>query len=152
MREYVTIVKQIMAREEKLEFRGKKYRIPYDGPDAKGYGKPLKSMLHGRRDIPVYAGSMAPKGQQLAAELCDGVLLTCMNPERPEAIMDNLKAGFETAPKRFHHIGGLHHLAPFDIGLVVVQVRADRLVNRPGSRVHSGPCIDDDLARHFSCL
>jgi alkanesulfonate monooxygenase SsuD/methylene tetrahydromethanopterin reductase-like flavin-dependent oxidoreductase (luciferase family) len=36
---------------------------------------------------------MAPKGQELCGELCDGLLLTCMNPLRPEVIIDPIKAG-----------------------------------------------------------
>ena len=32
-----------------------------------GLGKPLKSILHGRKDIPIYTGSMAPKSQALSA-------------------------------------------------------------------------------------
>jgi alkanesulfonate monooxygenase SsuD/methylene tetrahydromethanopterin reductase-like flavin-dependent oxidoreductase (luciferase family) len=51
-------------------------------------------MLHGRPDIPIFAGSMAPKGQALAAEICDGLLLTCMNPEHPEVIQPALAEGF----------------------------------------------------------
>jgi F420-dependent oxidoreductase-like protein len=108
LREYLTIVKQVLAREAPLAFHGERYRIPYDGPDSAGLGKPLKSILHGRKDIPIFAGAMAPKGQELCGELCDGVLLTCMNPERPDVILDQLRAGrakigktldgFEVAP------------------------------------------------------
>jgi alkanesulfonate monooxygenase SsuD/methylene tetrahydromethanopterin reductase-like flavin-dependent oxidoreductase (luciferase family) len=59
-----------------------------------GLGKPLKSILHGRKDIPILCGSMAPKGQAQAAEIADGVLLTCMHPERFDVIDANLKEGF----------------------------------------------------------
>lgn len=93
LREYVTIMKQIFAREAPLTFQGERYRIPYDGPDSAGLGKPLKSMVHGRRDIPIYAGAMAPLGQELCGELCDGILLTCMHPGRPEVILDRVRAG-----------------------------------------------------------
>ncbi len=120
MREYVTIVKQIFAREAPLEFDGEKYQIPYRGPGSKGLGKPLKSILHGRPDIPIYTGSMAPKGQALAGELCDGVLLTCFNPERPEVITDNLQVGFDRA-------GGGKSLDDFDIATTVAVVMGDNL-------------------------
>src|SRR4051812_40759645 len=93
MREYVTIVRKIFEREEALKFAGEHYRIPYDGADASGLGKPLKSILHGRKDLPIYTGSMAPKGQELSAELADGCLLTCMDPEKPEVIVANLEKG-----------------------------------------------------------
>ena len=65
MREYITIVRAIFAREAPLEFSGQRYQIPYRGPGALGLGKPLKSILHGRKDIPILTGSMAPKGQAL---------------------------------------------------------------------------------------
>jgi hypothetical protein len=32
-------------------------------------GKPLKSILHGHPNIPIYSGAMAPLGQQLAPSL-----------------------------------------------------------------------------------
>ena len=99
LREYLLIVKQVLAREAPLAFHGERYRIPYDGPDAAGLGKPLKSILHGRKDIPIFAGAMAPKGQELCGELCDGILLTCMNPARPEVILDRVRAGRALAGK-----------------------------------------------------
>ena len=95
MKEYLTIIRQILERKAPLEFDGVKYQIPYKGKGSTGQGKPLKSILHGNPKIPIYTGSMAPKGQALCAEMCDGVLLTCMNPERPEVIYENLQAGFD---------------------------------------------------------
>ncbi len=116
MREYVTIVRQILAREGPLVFQGERYRIPYDGPGSAGLGKPLKSMLHGRKDIPIYAGAMAPKGQELSGELCDGVLLTCMNPEQPDVVLDALRAGRAKAGKP---------LDGFDVAATVAVVIGD---------------------------
>src|SRR5688500_12742723 len=78
LREYVTIVKMILAREDKLTFEGERYQIPYRGPGSAGLGKPLKSILHGRPNIPIYTGSMAPASQAFCAEVCDGILLTCV--------------------------------------------------------------------------
>jgi F420-dependent oxidoreductase-like protein len=94
LREYVTIVRTIFAREKKLEFQGERYQIPYRGPGASGLGKPLKSILHGRTDIPIYTGSMAPKSQELSAEIADGLLVTCLHPERFDVTEANLRAGF----------------------------------------------------------
>ncbi len=94
MREYIEIQRAIFAREEPLRFSGEHYTIPYAGADASGLGKPLKSILHGRKDIPIYTGSMAPKGQELSAEVADGCLLTCMDPDQPEVILQNLEKGF----------------------------------------------------------
>lgn len=97
MREYISIVRKILARDEPLQFDGVRYQIPYSGPGATGLGKPLRSILHGRSDIPIYTGSLAPRGLALCGELCDGVLLTCMNPERPEVIAEHLETGFAAA-------------------------------------------------------
>jgi F420-dependent oxidoreductase-like protein len=97
LREYVAIVRAIFAREKALEFSGERYQIPYRGPGATGLGKPLKSILHGRKDIPIYTGSMAPKSQEQSAEIADGLLLTCMHPERFDVIQPHLEAGFAKA-------------------------------------------------------
>ncbi len=97
LREYVTIVRAIFAREGPLQYEGARYQIPYRGPGATGLGKPLKSILHGRKDIPIYTGSMAPKSQEMSAEMADGLLMTCMHPERFDVIAPNLRAGFAKA-------------------------------------------------------
>ena len=44
-REYVEIVRTIFARQEKLTYDGSIYQIPYQGEDATGLGKPLRSTL-----------------------------------------------------------------------------------------------------------
>jgi F420-dependent oxidoreductase-like protein len=99
LREYIAIVRKIFAREQPLEFEGERYSIPYRGPGATGLGKPLKSILHGRKDIPIYTGSMAPKSQALAAEIAEGMLLTCLDPERFDLIEKNVNEGFAKAGK-----------------------------------------------------
>ena len=118
LREYVTIVKQIFAREAPLEFDGVRYQIPYRGEGSSGEGKPLKSMVHGRPDIPVYTGSMAPKSQEMAAEIADGCLLTCMHPTRADVLMENFNRGFEKAGKG-------KSIDNFDIAPTVVVIIGD---------------------------
>src|SRR5262249_51260636 len=71
-REYVAIVRSILRREKPLEHRGEDYQIPYAGSDATGLGKPLKSILHGRADLPIYLAAVGPKNVALAAEIADG--------------------------------------------------------------------------------
>jgi F420-dependent oxidoreductase-like protein len=112
LREYVTIVQKIFARDEPLVFEGERYQIPYKGPGSTGLGKPLKSIIHGRKNIPIYTGSMAPKSQEMAAEIADGLLLTCMLPERFEVIEENLNKGFAKA-------GNGKSLANFDVAPTV---------------------------------
>jgi len=118
VREYITIVREIIAREKPLEFNGERYQIPYRGPDSSGLGKPLKSIIHGRKDMPIYVGAMAPKSQAQCAELCDGMLLVFMHPERFEGIQKNLDEGFAKS-------GGKRSLKNFDVAPTVVVIMGD---------------------------
>lgn len=120
LKEYVAIVKKIFAREEALTFDGERYQIPYRGPGATGLGKPLKSILHGNKNIPIYTGSMAPKSQAFAAEHVDGLLMTCMHPERYDVMKPNLDEGFAKT-------GGKKSLANFDIAPTVAVIIGDDL-------------------------
>jgi F420-dependent oxidoreductase-like protein len=108
LREYIEIVRAILERERPLTYEGARYQIPYRGPGSTGLGKPLKSILHGRTDIPIYTGSMAPKSQELSAEIADGLILAFMHPERFDVIEPRLRAGFAKA-------GGSKSLATFDV-------------------------------------
>lgn len=120
LREYVEIVKKIFARKEPLTYDGQRYQIPYKGPGATGLGKPLKSILHGSTSIPIYTGSMAPKSQAMAAEIADGLLLTCMHPERFDVIEPNLNEGFAKA-------GNGKSLANFDVAPTVAVIVGEDL-------------------------
>ena len=65
-REYIDIVRAIFKREAPLTYDGKLYQIPYQGDDATGLGKPLKSILHGRADLPI--PDLAPLVRSSAAK------------------------------------------------------------------------------------
>src|SRR6058998_2598141 len=80
-REFVEIMRAIWAREKPLEHQGEHYQIPYRGPGASGLGKPLKSILHGRR-IPIYIASIGPKSVEQSAEIADGWLPIFISPKR----------------------------------------------------------------------
>jgi len=97
-REYIAIIRKILARDEALQFDGKEYQIPYRGPGASGLGKPLKSILHGRPDMKIYTASISPKGIELAAELADGLLPVWMSPDWYDQLYKpHLEAGFAKA-------------------------------------------------------
>ncbi|MBA2529518.1 MAG: LLM class F420-dependent oxidoreductase [Euzebyales bacterium] len=97
-REYVEIVRKAIAREEPLTYAGEHYRIPYDGPDATGLGKPLKSILHPLRPrIPVYLAATGPRNVRLAGEIADGWLPIFYSPEREDAMCEHLDAGLAAA-------------------------------------------------------
>jgi F420-dependent oxidoreductase-like protein len=98
-REYVEIIRRILAREEPVTFEGEHYQLPYRGPNSWGLGKPLKSITHPlRADIPIFLGAEGPKNVALAAEIADGWLPLYYSPTRPEVYRDALgtpRPGFE---------------------------------------------------------
>ncbi len=93
-REYVEIVRMVWRRERPVEHKGEYYQIPYAGPDATGLGKPLKSILHGRADIPIYLAAIGPKNVALAAEIADGWLPVLYSPFHAGVFREALDAGF----------------------------------------------------------
>jgi len=106
-REYVSIVRKILAREAPLQHQGEYYQIPYLGPDATGLGKPLKSILHGRADMKIYMASISPNGIVCAGEVADGNLPIWMNPEKPQLFIPYLERGFAKVGKK--------NMADFDL-------------------------------------
>jgi len=117
-REYIAIVRKILAREAPLEHKGEHYQIPYTGPDATGLGKPLKSILHGRRDLEIYTASIGPAGIACSAEVADGLIPVWMNPERFDVFGPHLEKGFAKA-------GGGKSLATFDVAPFVTCILGD---------------------------
>jgi F420-dependent oxidoreductase-like protein len=93
-REYVSIIRKVLAREGRLEHEGYHYQIPYMGDGATGLGKPLKSILHGRADMKVYTAAITPKGLACSGEVADGVFPVWMDPEKPEALVPYIEEGF----------------------------------------------------------
>ncbi|MCP4436397.1 MAG: LLM class F420-dependent oxidoreductase [Actinomycetia bacterium] len=90
-REYVEIVRRVIAREEPLEFDGEFYQHPYTGPGSTGLGKPLKSITHPiRRDIPIFLGAEGPKNVTMTAEIADGWIPLYYSPFRQEVYADQL--------------------------------------------------------------
>jgi F420-dependent oxidoreductase-like protein len=97
-REYIAIIRKIMARQEKLVHDGEHYRIPFTGAGATGLGKPLKSILHGDPSLKILTGAFTPAGVRVAAEVADGFFPVWMNPERFDVFEDALADGFAKAP------------------------------------------------------
>jgi F420-dependent oxidoreductase-like protein len=135
-REYIEIVRSVWRREKALEFTGTYYQIPYAGSDATGLGKPLRSILHGRADIPIYLAAIGPKNVALAAEIADGWLPVFFSPERMSVWKEALESGFRTA-------GGGKSIERFDIAPTVpvvigADVRACRDVVKPRLALYVG--------------
>lgn len=116
-REYVAIVRKIFRREERLTYDGKLYQIPYQGEDATGLGKPLKSTLHAEPNIPIYLAAIGPKNVELAAEIADGWLPIFFSPGKFEAAYGmHIEAGLQKSGRQ---------LADFDIAPSVSVVVID---------------------------
>ncbi|MDE2006649.1 MAG: LLM class F420-dependent oxidoreductase [Rhodospirillales bacterium] len=98
-REYIAIVRQILAREKPLTFAGEEYAIPYAGPDATGLGRALRSIIHGDPSLPVYTASITPAGLRTAGEVADGTLPIFYSPEQPGIVSDPLLEGRRKAGK-----------------------------------------------------
>ncbi len=96
-REYIAIIRQILAREKELTFRGEHYAIPATGPGTTGLGKPLKCILHGNPQLPIYTASISPNGLAMAGEVADGVFPLWMNPLRFDLLAPHLEKGFQKA-------------------------------------------------------
>jgi F420-dependent oxidoreductase-like protein len=92
-REYVTIVRDIIARQGPVTSEGPHYPLPV--PDGTGLGKPLKSTIHPvREEIPIFLGAEGPKNVALAAEICDGWLALFYSPRNETFYRDALAEGF----------------------------------------------------------
>jgi F420-dependent oxidoreductase-like protein len=95
-REYVEIVRNIVAREKPLSFDGEHYQLPLQG--GTGLGKPLKSTVHPlRSQIPIYLGAEGPRNVALAAEICDGWLPLFFSPHDDAHYRKCLAEGFAAA-------------------------------------------------------
>jgi alkanesulfonate monooxygenase SsuD/methylene tetrahydromethanopterin reductase-like flavin-dependent oxidoreductase (luciferase family) len=101
-----------------VEFHGEEYDLPYTGVGTTGLGKPLKSILHGRADLPIYTAAISPPGVKLAAELADGFFPVWMSPDKWSVFAPHVEEGFKKA-------GGGKSLANFDVAPFVTCVMGD---------------------------
>ncbi len=92
-REYVAVVRAILAREQPVEFRGAHYQLPLRG--GTGLGKPLRLTVHPRRpDLPILLGAEGPRNISLAAEIADGWLPLFYAPDHDREQRQALVSGF----------------------------------------------------------
>ena len=98
-REYISIMRKVIAREEPVTGDGPHYPLPFTGEGAWGLGKPLKPIVHPlRKEIPIFLGAEGPKNVALAAELADGWIPLYYSPFRQDvysASLSNAQPGFE---------------------------------------------------------
>ena len=102
-REYVAIVRSVLARDEPLAYDGDVYTVPVPG----GAGKPLKANVRPLRpDVPIYLAAMGPRNVALTAEIADGWLPLLFCPEHVGVFdLPALRPGFDVAPMVLTAIG-----------------------------------------------
>ena len=116
-REYVAIVRDIVARGERVTAPGPHYPLPY--PEGTGLGKPLRSTLHPVRErIPIFLGAEGPKNVALAGEICDGWLALFFAPRHQGFYRDALAEGFARA-------GATHDFPSFEVVATVPLIEHD---------------------------
>lgn len=92
-REYVSIVRKVLAREAPVTNDGPHYPLPY--PGGTGLGKPLKPIVHPlRNDIPIVLGAEGPKNVALAAEIADGWFPIFFSPNHMGEFATSLQEGW----------------------------------------------------------
>jgi F420-dependent oxidoreductase-like protein len=95
MREYITILRDIWARQGPVTNDGPHYPLPVGGRDGvTGLGKPLKASIHPlRSEIPIYLAAEGPRNIAMAGELCDGWLALFYSPHHDGFYRDALDEG-----------------------------------------------------------
>jgi F420-dependent oxidoreductase-like protein len=105
-REYVEIVRKIVAREAPLEHAGREWTLPLgEEQGGGGLGKPLKLLAKPVQErIPIYLGAIGPKSVEQVGEIADGWLPFLLNPAEPDVLLDPLRRGVEKAGRSLDEI------------------------------------------------
>ena len=94
-REYVKIIRAVLAREAPVTSDGPHYPLPYQGEGADGLGKPLRPITHPlRADLPIWLGAEGPKNVALAGEIADGWLAVYFSDSLADQYNSWLDEGF----------------------------------------------------------
>jgi len=138
-REYIDIVRKVIARAEPVSYEGNHYQLPLPPENGgTGLGKPLRSILHPyRTEIPIYLGAEGPKNVALAAEIADGWNVIFFSPAMNDFYAAALAEGFARPGARhaadtFDVVGGPLAIVPDDD----LERAADRL--RPTLALYIG--------------
>jgi F420-dependent oxidoreductase-like protein len=126
-REYIDIMRAIIARAEPVAYDGKHYQLPF--PGGTGLGKPLRSILHPyRTEIPIYLGAEGPKNVALAAEIADGWNVIFFSPAMNDFYATALAEGFSRP-------GARHTSATFDVVGGPMSIIVDDDIERAADRM-----------------
>lgn len=145
-REYVDVIRQVMAREGPVTNEGPHYPLPY--PGGTGLGKPLKPITHPRRDdLPIFLGAEGPKNVALTAEIADGWLPIFYSPRMDARYRRYLAEGFGRD-------GARRSVDDFEVATtvnVIVDDDVDRAADfvRPFLALYIGGMGHKDVNFHF---
>ena len=150
-REYVDVVRAILRREKAVEYQGEYYQIPYTGPNATGLGKPLKSIMHTRADMPIYIAAIGPKNVAMTAEIADGWIPIFFSPRRMKMFRGWLDEGFRKAGKSgagFDIMPGVTVVMGDDVDACRMSVKA-RMALYVGGMGARGKNFYNELAQRY---
>jgi F420-dependent oxidoreductase-like protein len=93
-REYVAIVRAVIARQAPVRSEGPHYPLPVQTDEGAAPGKPLKPNVRWLRPtIPIYLAAMGPRNVTLAAELAEGWMPILFSPEHAGVFTEPLTTG-----------------------------------------------------------
>ncbi|MCP4039890.1 MAG: LLM class F420-dependent oxidoreductase [bacterium] len=85
-REIIEICRRVWKRE-RLEFDGKKFKMPLGPDEGLGLGKPLKMITKPlREEVPIAIAALGAKSVEMTAELADGWLPVFWYPEKAKGL------------------------------------------------------------------
>ena len=145
-REYVSIIREVLAREDRVTSPGPHYPLPY--PGGLGLGKPLRSIVHPRRaDLPIILGAEGPKNVALAAEIADGWFPIFYSPQHEALYTDALQQGWA----RPHARRGPDDFEILPTVTVIVDDDVDRAADRvrPSIALYVGGMGAREMNFHF---
>ncbi|HVV10584.1 LLM class F420-dependent oxidoreductase [Amycolatopsis sp.] len=123
-REYVDIVRKVVARKEPVTADGEFFQLPLRS--GTGLGKPLKATVHPlRAEIPIYLAAEGPKNVALSAEICDGWLPLFFSPKSDGFYRAALEEGFARP-------GARHTAAEFEVAASVPVIVHDDVEEAAG--------------------
>lgn len=108
-REYVTVLRSMLAGDTKAEFAGDVYSVPFSGEGATGLGRPLRTTAKPAPETPILVAALGPKNTAMASEVADGILPYLWSPTHWQKAwgdaLANAAPGFKLAPTVFVAIG-----------------------------------------------
>jgi len=153
-REYLDIVRMIVARRHPARFDGEHYQLPYRGEDATGLGKPLKLITRPTHPLPIYLAAIGPGNVKLTAEIADGWLPVFYSPYRSiDVFGPPLAAGFAASgdpgkAARFAVVPTVHVVVDEDVAAARDRVRP-HIAFYLGGMGARGRNFYNDLARRY---